>query len=290
VSYEALPWVKDVGRHATAAGTARQGRPGLVASDTRQVGQNIRAVKTGEMIASFLRSKIVRGEFAEGDSLPPEAELMRQFEVSRPTLREAFRILETESLIVIRRGARGARITAPKVEVAARHVGLIMQISGTTLADVYEARSLIEPEAAALLAVRRTDADLADLAACIDGLEALIETGGPQANPGAWLPAAQQFHDLLTQRAGNKTLAIQALVLREVVDCHLLLAAREPAGEALTADSFRKAIRSFRRLAALVQAKDAEGARRHWQAHMAVAGRALLPEQLRSATVLDMFS
>ena len=76
----------------------------MVASDTRQVGRNIRAVKTGEMIASFLRSKIVRGEFAEGDSLPPEAELMRQFEVSRPTLREAFRILETESLIVIRRG------------------------------------------------------------------------------------------------------------------------------------------------------------------------------------------
>jgi GntR family transcriptional regulator, transcriptional repressor for pyruvate dehydrogenase complex len=267
----------------------------LVASDTRQVGQNIRAVKTGEMIASFLRAKIVRGEFAEGDSLPPEAELMRQFEVSRPTLREAFRILETESLIMIRRGARGARITAPKVEVAARHVGLIMQISGTTLADVYEARSLIEPEAAALLAARRTDADLADLAACIDGLESLIEAGGPPANPRAsnpraWLPAAQRFHDLLTQRAGNKTLAIQALVLREVVDCHLLLAAREPAGEALTADSFRKAIKSFRRLLALVQAKDAAGARRHWQTHMAVAGRALLPEQLRSATVLDMFS
>src|SRR5580692_12166556 len=141
---------------------------GPVISGTRLIGQGLRTAKTGETIAAYLRGKIVRGEFAEGNSLPSEAELMHQFEVSRPTLREAFRILETESLIVIRRGARGARITAPKVEVAARHVGLIMQISGTTLADVYEARSLIEPEAAALLAARRTDADVADLAACID--------------------------------------------------------------------------------------------------------------------------
>jgi DNA-binding FadR family transcriptional regulator len=263
----------------------------MVASDTRQVGRNIRAAKTGEMIATYLRAKIVRGELAAGDSLPSEAELMRQFEVSRPTLREAFRILETESLIVIRRGARGARITAPRIEVAARYVGLVMQMSGTTLADLYEARSLIEPEAAALLAEHRTDGDLADMAACIDRLESPLAPGPDDAaDARAWLPAAQEFHDLLTQRAGNKTLAIQSLVLREVVDCHLLLAAREPSGEGLTADGFRKAIRSYRKLLALVQARDADGARRHWQAHMAVAGRALLPEQLRSATVLDMFS
>ena len=89
----------------------------------RQIGQNIRPLKTGEMIASYLRGKIVRGELAEGDCLPSEIELMRQFDVSRPTLREAFRILETESLIELRRGARGARIIAPSVEVAAAMSG-----------------------------------------------------------------------------------------------------------------------------------------------------------------------
>jgi len=65
------------------------------------------------MIASYLRSRIVRGELAEGDSLPSEVELMHQFDVSRPTLREAFRILETESLIVIRRGSRGPALPHP---------------------------------------------------------------------------------------------------------------------------------------------------------------------------------
>jgi len=90
----------------------------------RQIGQNIRPLKTGEMIASYLRGKIVRGELAEGDCLPSEVELMRQFDVSRPTLREAFRILEAESLIGVRRGSRGgAQVLEPDPAVAARHVG-----------------------------------------------------------------------------------------------------------------------------------------------------------------------
>jgi GntR family transcriptional regulator, transcriptional repressor for pyruvate dehydrogenase complex len=259
-------------------------------SDTSAVGRSIRAAKTGEMIASYLRGKIVRGELAEGDTLPSEAELMRQFEVSRPTLREAIRILETESLIVIRRGARGARVTSPRIEVAARYVGLLMQTSGTTLADVYEARSLVEPEAAALLARRRTDKDLADLASCIDELAATIPACPRTAELGTWIQSAQRFHDLLMQRAGNKTLAIQSLVLREVVDSHMLLAASQPGQAAELIGGCGKVVRSYRRLLALVRARDADGARSHWQTHMAVVGRALLPDQLRSATVLDMFS
>ena len=261
-----------------------------MATDTRQVGQNLRAVKTGEMIASYLRSKIVRGELPQGDCLPSEAELMHQFEVSRPTLREAFRILETESLIVIRRGARGARITAPSIEVAARYVGLLMQSSGTTVSDVYEARSLLEPVAAGLLAERRTDQDLTDLAACIDELEAMISTGKVPDDVAAWTRCAQRFHDLLMQRAGNKTLEIQSQVLREVVETHILLATRQPGIAADTVAIFGKLARSYRKLLALVQAGDAAGARQHWQAHMDVAARSLLPDQLRSATVLDMFS
>ena len=256
----------------------------------RQIGQNIRPLKTGEMIASYLRAKIVRGELAEGDCLPSEVELMRQFDVSRPTLREAFRILETESLIELRRGARGARIIAPSVEVAARYIGLLMQTSGTTVSDVYEARSLLEPVAAGLLASRRTAHDLADLSACADDLEHRIESGRPPADVAAWTRRSQRFHDMLMERAGNKTLALQSLVLREVVDTHLLLASRQPGMVALPGSAFARVVRSYRKLIALVEARDAAGAEAHWRSHMDVAARSLLPEQLKSATVLDIFS
>ena len=92
------------------------------------------------------------------------------------------------------------------------------------------------------------------------------------------------------QRAGNKTLAIQSLVLREVVDAHLLLATRQSGTAAFTVDNFLKVVRSYRKLITLVEAGDAAGAEQHWRTHMDVAARSLLPEQLKSATVLDMFS
>src|SRR5215212_9794665 len=105
------------------------------------VGQLVRAPKTAELIASHIRRQIVRGELRENDTLPPELSLMAQFGVSRPTLREAFRILETESLISVRRGSRGgAQVMAPDISVAARYVGLLLQVQGTTIVDVYEAR------------------------------------------------------------------------------------------------------------------------------------------------------
>ena len=81
---------------------------------------------------------------------------MGQFGVSRPTLRKAFRILEAEDLISVKRGSRGgARVTQPSLSVAARYVGLLLQVQGTTIADVYEARMVLEARACARLLARR---------------------------------------------------------------------------------------------------------------------------------------
>src|SRR5262249_2171707 len=109
---------------------------------------------------------------------------MEMFGVSRPTLREAFRILEAESLISIRRGARGgARVVSPDIAVAARYVGLLLQMSGTTIADVYEARMVTEPAAARLLAARRSQHDLGALNPCVAHLIGPVASNAP-------LPAA----------------------------------------------------------------------------------------------------
>src|SRR6476661_7873987 len=85
-------------------------------------GVKARVPKMAELVAAQLRRKIVRGELAEGEALPAESALMAEFAVSRPTLREAFRVLESESLISIRRGARGgARVQLPNGNVAASY-------------------------------------------------------------------------------------------------------------------------------------------------------------------------
>ena len=117
---------------------------------------SVRVPKTAELVAAHIRRRIVRGELKEGDALPPESALMDEFAISRPTLREAFRILESEGLITVRRGARGgARVQIPTSEVAARYAGLVLQHRGTTLADVLDARVIVEAPAAGIVAGRR---------------------------------------------------------------------------------------------------------------------------------------
>lgn len=259
-------------------------------SNRDPVGRILRAPKTAELIASYIRGQIVRGELKTGDSLPSETVLMEMFGVSRPTLREAFRILEAESLISVRRGARGgARVVSPDIAVAARYVGLLLQMSGTTIADVYEARTVIEPAAAGLLATRRSRQDLDDLNACIEHLVGLVESDHHFKDADAWSQATQRFHDLVLERAGNRTLSIQAGVLREVVAMHLSTVVVRTFDRPDTQDQFRKLVRSYRKLVLLIDARDAEEAERHWRTHMEAAGRELLGDEMGAKAVVDLF-
>src|SRR4029077_661500 len=69
------------------------------------------------------------------------------------TLRQAVRVLESERLVEVRRGARtGARVCGPGRETLARPAGLLLELSGATIADVMVARAGIEPMAARLVA------------------------------------------------------------------------------------------------------------------------------------------
>src|SRR5271154_4552587 len=113
----------------------------------------VRSPKTAEIVADTLRRMIVEGQLKDGDFLPYEAELMDHFQVSRPSLREAVRVLESDRLIEVRRGSRtGARVRVPGPEIVARPAAFLLELSGATLADVMAARIAIEPPAARRLA------------------------------------------------------------------------------------------------------------------------------------------
>jgi DNA-binding FadR family transcriptional regulator len=258
----------------------------------RYVGQVVRAPKTAELIATLYRRQIVRGELRPGDTLPSEQQLMEQFGVSRPTLREAFRILEAEDLISVKRGSRGgARVTQPILSVAARYVGLLLQVQGTTIADVYEARMVLEPACARLLAKRRTKDDLADLTACVTELRGAVEAG-PDHGPdlARWSSVAYRFHTLIMERSGSKTLAVQGGVLQDIVATHLALALSRDRARDDELANFRRNVRSYEKLVALVEERDGAGAEQHWRAHMEAAGQRLLREDLQSRSVVDLFS
>src|ERR1700722_2647023 len=122
----------------------------------------VRVPKAAELVAAHVRRQIVTRQLHEGDALPSETALMAEFNIARPTLREAFRILESEGLITVRRGARGgARVQEPSTDVAARYAGFVLQHRGVTLDDVLDARLIVEAPAARMLAGRRDRVSLA---------------------------------------------------------------------------------------------------------------------------------
>src|SRR5690349_20678096 len=104
--------------------------------------------KAAEVVAAELRRQIIYGERAEGEMLPPEAEMTIELGVSRPTLRQALRILETELLVTVQRGRRGGtRVNRPSPKVAGRYLGNVLMFHSTSLDDVHTARLLLEPAA-----------------------------------------------------------------------------------------------------------------------------------------------
>lgn len=250
----------------------------------------VRAPKTAEIIADQLRSSIVRGILKKGDALPTEVELVKQFGVSRPTLREAFRILESESLIVVRRGSRGGvLVSSPETKVAARNFGLLLQMSGTTLADVYEARKIFEPAAAEMLAARATPEDVADLKAAAGALAVLVNEGTDRADFEEWSAATFRFHDLILERAGNNTVTLIGAVLREVVTRHMARVMATASNHAEIEKQFKATIRAFTKFAGLIEDGDGPGAREFWASHMRRAGRNMLWGGLATETVIDLY-
>jgi len=261
-------------------------------AEVPRVGVVLRAPKTAELIAAHLRRRIVRGELRASETLPPEIQLMEQFGVSRPTLREAFRILEAESLIGVRRGSRGgAQVLEPDPTVAARHVGLLLQMQGTTIQDVYEARIVTEPACAGMLATVRTEQDLADLRDVAERLRELIEAGFENVpDLATWSRSMYRFHELIMQRCGNKTLAIQGAVLADIVDIHiqgvLAKGLRRPDN---VPERFQKTLRSFKRLIQLVEAQSSAAAEKHWRRHMEVAGQDIFLHDPTNTPLVDIF-
>jgi len=255
-------------------------------------GTATRAPKAAELIAAQLRRQIVRGELEPGRTLPPEVHLMEQFGVSRPTLREAYRILEAETLIGVRRGSRGgAVVLTPDPFVAARHVGLLLQLQGTTVHDVYEARMVTEPVCAGLLARNRTDQDLADLRAVVEDIRRLVaKDSGGKPDLALWSEATYRFHELVMQRCGNKTLGVQGAILADIVTSHLERYLSQGLGNVEDAGGFQDTIRSYSKLIHLVETKDAEGAEKHWRAHMEGAAQYFFLHDDDNIPLVDLFT
>jgi DNA-binding FadR family transcriptional regulator len=242
----------------------------------------VRVPKAAEVIADTLRTRIARGELRAGDALPGEADLIKQFGVSRPTLREALRILEAQALIVVARGARGgARVQLPSSRLAARHIALLLQMQGATLADVYEARMLIEPSAARLAAERAPKAAAKAL------LRVIREEEGALADADAFSRAAIRFQERLVEVSGNRTLALLTHMLHDLVEMQRRAGVARNDADPDRLAARRRVVDAHRRVTELIGAGAGTEAEGEWRQFLGqVAAIVLGPRSARTLVAL----
>ena len=219
------------------------------------------APRRASVVASNLRRRILTGALEEGDSLT-EAALMEEFQVSRPTLREALRILEVEQLVSTHRGShRGLLVHLPDDSVTVRSMTMLLFLRGATMADIYEARSIFEPPAARMAAENGSEAGIARLREILEDERTAIETEITSFSHAAW-----RFHTELMRLSGNATLSVIAGTLEHVSRHHATKAIAAATRD--RADGVHDAMRAHTRLVDLIARGEGERAESFWREHM----------------------
>ena len=242
--------------------------------------------RASDVVAQELRRLIVTGEIVSGGHLQPTNTLIARFGVSRPTLREAFRILENERLVSVSRGSRsGVRVLRPSTDAASRVAGQTLQATGATIGDLYQALLGFEPFAVRLLAERHDRGDLTRLRAHLATLDESLLIA-PVAEHGVRLA---RFHHLLVELTGNKVMMLMADLIADAIERHQQADSGERFAVA-TGSGDPKAFRavglkSIRKLLRLIEAGDADEAEAHWRNHLRNANEFWLAGQDREAPV-----
>jgi GntR family transcriptional repressor for pyruvate dehydrogenase complex len=117
-------------------------------------------------VSEAISARILRRELREGAVMPTEAELARQFEVNRSTVREALRKLESAGLLGRRRGSKRLIVTRPTREAVGGGLSQAFTLHRARVVDVWEALQAVQPGIASAAAARRSQAALAKLSAC----------------------------------------------------------------------------------------------------------------------------
>lgn len=152
-------------------------------------------------VVSSLREMIHRGEIKAGDKLPPERDLAKLLNVSRPTLRAGIRSLVAIGVLQSKQGAGTFVVNnegPPSLD--GNQLQLLASLRGFTSTEMFEARIALEMAVAGLAAERATPEILASLAEELAGIFASMD------EPEQFLIHDMNFHQLVAAASGNRIL------------------------------------------------------------------------------------
>jgi GntR family transcriptional repressor for pyruvate dehydrogenase complex len=207
-------------------------------------------------VSSAIEAKILSRTLRDGDVLPAETDLAQQFRVHRSTVREALRQLESAGLVVRPPGAKRMVVSRPHAAKVASGMRHALVLHDVTFVDVWEAMMVIEPEVAALAAVRRTQPDLDALTQAAEAFRAW-----PKDDPNA-VDVVAAFFEAMGAASRNQVLVLAKQSLTDALAPSLArVIDTVPQARQRIADAQRRII-------AAVRDKNAEEARKWMSKHV----------------------
>lgn len=206
---------------------------------------------------------------------------MRLFGISRPTVREALRVLESESLIWVQRGGHGgARVRAPDPGVVAGYAGALLQYNATTIDDVFDARIAVEVAAVRMVALRRP-------ARRLRAVEDSLDAEAAANDPSHFRPCATATHTAIVRAAGNQTMNLFFDLTVEIYDRHARVGYEKQTPDAEREKDFRASHALHRKVFEHMRDGRADEAETLWRRHLGRNRSAMLTG--RPERVLDLF-
>lgn len=210
------------------------------------------ASKSCDLLARRLRQQILRGRYAPGAPLPTERELAMASQLSRGSIREALRILETQGLVRTRAGRHGGSIVSrPTDDLLGQQIGSYARTHGVSIQALVDARAAIEPKVAELAALHRTADDLASLRRVAERLDEAAVT-----EVRRFLHENVKWHHALAVASHNDLLRAFATSLSR------LMYEASRIKDFATPDVRAVVSKSHRRILQAIEAGDAAAARR----------------------------
>jgi GntR family transcriptional regulator, transcriptional repressor for pyruvate dehydrogenase complex len=160
---------------------------------------------TFEEAVEQIADKVKSGDLAVGDRLPSERDLAGQMRISRPTLREAVKVLAEAGVLEVRRGQAGGIYVRSEL-VPRDLLRTSWEIRVSEVSGVLEARRLLEPRVAQLAAAHATDADFQAMHATIDRQRELAAKADFLRHEDLFLQLDLKFHLVIARATGNSTI------------------------------------------------------------------------------------
>ena len=207
-------------------------------------------------VAAIISERIVSRSLREGERLPPETELARQFGVNRSTIREALRELESGGLVKRRPGSKLMCVSRPQHDAIAEGVSRALVMHDVTFLEVWAALTILEPPIAEAAARARTAEDLASV------VEAAEQFASANSDTERAVHYAAEFFRCVGRATHNQVLGLAQEPLLQLLEPSLRVMIDK------VAQARSRIAAAQKRIVEALSARDAEGARTWMAKHI----------------------